>query len=445
MNISIIIRLLSAIFFIFLIVGCNGDIQVTDPTIQKEYTYETTEDPNAPKIPQIWIDWIRKNGNPINNLSSENFYDLQFLKPILANKKIIQLGESSHTTSEYSSAKVRLIKFLHKEMGFNVIAIESPIFECFNAYVTFNKSSDIMKESIFSVWWTKEVLELFNYISETRNTSSPLILAGFDIHRTFSEFKADFLKSFFSRIDVNYGRQIYELENKALYGQIHSGNKDSVINAYENLLSRIEINWNLLEKEFANNLTALMIAKRTIISEIENLKMTFSGSAEMQSTIRDKAMAENLIYLSNEVYKGQKIIIWAHNGHIMHNYASLKTAWGMPKIKNMGYYISQTFQNMVYTIGFYMYRGSYFLDYSGSRIVSVKPSGSDNIEAIFYHARKKYLFLNIENQINSESNSWLFKEMKAKHHGLSDEVFIPEKQFSGIFYIDEIHPPNYIK
>ena len=45
----------------------------------------------------------------------------------------MQLGESGHGVAEFNHAKVRLIKFLHQQMGFDVIAFESGLFECFNA------------------------------------------------------------------------------------------------------------------------------------------------------------------------------------------------------------------------------------------------------------------------------------------------------------------------
>ena len=45
----------------------------------------------------------------------------------------MQLGESGHGVREFNLAKVRLIRFLHEEMGFDVLAFESGLFECWQA------------------------------------------------------------------------------------------------------------------------------------------------------------------------------------------------------------------------------------------------------------------------------------------------------------------------
>ncbi len=50
---------------------------------------------------------------------------LQFFKAVLKDRRLVQLGESGHGVAEFNHAKVRLIKFLHQQMGFDVIAFES--------------------------------------------------------------------------------------------------------------------------------------------------------------------------------------------------------------------------------------------------------------------------------------------------------------------------------
>ena len=59
----------------------------------------------------------------------EDFSDLLPLKQEIGNARIVMLGEQTHGEGETMSAKIRLIKFLHREMGFDVLAFESSIFE----------------------------------------------------------------------------------------------------------------------------------------------------------------------------------------------------------------------------------------------------------------------------------------------------------------------------
>lgn len=67
---------------------------------------------------------------PIRSIDPEddNFADLRPLKKYLGKARIIQLGEQSHGDGATFFAKQRLIRFLHKEMGFNVLAWEAGFF-----------------------------------------------------------------------------------------------------------------------------------------------------------------------------------------------------------------------------------------------------------------------------------------------------------------------------
>jgi erythromycin esterase-like protein len=78
--------------------------------------------------------------------------------------------------AEFTTAKVRLIKYLHQEMGFDVIAFESGLYECFQA----DRGGDT------------------------------LTLAGFDIQasRVGQRTRGAFLERVVSAVDPEYGTQV---------------------------------------------------------------------------------------------------------------------------------------------------------------------------------------------------------------------------------------------
>src|SRR5262245_636538 len=127
-----------------------------------------------------WVAWTRANHFPIASIvsaASDDFADLQFLKTTIGERRLVQLGESGHGVAEFDSAKVRLVKFFHEQMGFDVMAFESSIYECFAANGAAN-SVNMLRGSIFGVWATEEVLPLFAYIKSTQDPAHPLALAG---------------------------------------------------------------------------------------------------------------------------------------------------------------------------------------------------------------------------------------------------------------------------
>src|SRR5262245_18908899 len=83
-----------------------------------------------------WVSWARANHYPIATVQSfdgDTFQDLQFFRTVLQNRRIVQLGESGHGVAEFNHAKVRLIKFLHEQLGYDVIAFDSGLYECYAA------------------------------------------------------------------------------------------------------------------------------------------------------------------------------------------------------------------------------------------------------------------------------------------------------------------------
>jgi erythromycin esterase len=70
--------------------------------------------------------------NTINS-DSTDFSDLTFLKDVLKDVKIVALGEQLHYDGATFEAKVRLIRYLHEELGYNVIAFESGLYDCTKA------------------------------------------------------------------------------------------------------------------------------------------------------------------------------------------------------------------------------------------------------------------------------------------------------------------------
>src|SRR5690606_37463529 len=67
--------------------------------------------------------WLRSHAHPVA-LEAERFDDLEFLRPLLEGKRVVQLGENSHGVREYNLVKARIVRLLHQELGYDVIAFE---------------------------------------------------------------------------------------------------------------------------------------------------------------------------------------------------------------------------------------------------------------------------------------------------------------------------------
>jgi erythromycin esterase len=416
----------------------------------------TQEEPLIPNTDTSFISWLNNKNNRIDirSLTSENFDDLRCLKQYLNDKSLVQLGESSHGTKEYNQIKVRLIKFLHEELGFDVIAFESGFFECYYTYEILNNYTDeeALNNSIFSfVWGTEEVLELYKYIKQTQSTEHPLILSGFDCQRSGDNYdkRPNFLYDMLSKIDTLYAAEVLTFDNYFLTTGIYNNNylvsnEDTIKSKYLEIILFIEQHIEQLVSYYQEKTLYPIFIKQSInstLAEIDHRIAYIENDEEEQYYVRDSAMASNISFLKEELFPDKKIIIWAHNYHIAHDRD--QKAW-YSNAKNMGNWLVQKYREELYTIGLYMLRGKTRTDYDWSIIDVELPTTSYSLESILYHSRKKYMFIDILNHPYEKGNEWMYYTITAKSSGFADEEMIIKDEYDGIIFIDTSTVPDYL-
>lgn len=409
---------------------------------------------NIPEIPIVdssYIEWVNNDSNrvDIRSLTSENFADLECLKTYLDGKSIVQLGESSHGTREYSRVKVRLIKFLHEEMGFDVLAMESGLFECFytNDSIQVFYANTAINNSVYSIWYSADLIDLFEYIKSTHNTNRPLILSGFDCQFSSSNNShlkhKDYLFEAVSKIDNSLANEYKEFESK-LFSKIHLPgyliqNRDSIKQYYMGVIDFLENHKDEIEAFYPENYKITSMLEQTIYSIISNIELflinNYSLAGDYYSyKLRDSVMAANLIFLKEELYPGKKIITWAHNYHIANSFHPHAL---YPDVKVMGNWLHDNYSEKMYTIGLYMLRGKTTNEWNWNVIDVQLPVSANSLEAILYQSHKKALFVDLMNQKIEDGNEWMFKQISAKTSGFANESMIVKDVYDGIVFIDQ--------
>ena len=130
-----------------------------------------------PADEQAILSWIQENAIPIRHIEAGNNYsDLQPLKEILKDVKVVGLGESTHGTREMFHVKHRLLEFLVTERGFNAFELEASYAACqpINEYVLYGKGdhATVLTGQGYVVWDTEEIAELIEWM-QTFNKSVP--------------------------------------------------------------------------------------------------------------------------------------------------------------------------------------------------------------------------------------------------------------------------------
>ena len=165
-----------------------------DPVeVAEEDERKTPGDRFAPEpieVDETHVQWLKTHAIPIASVdpSQEDFADLEPLKELIGDARIVQLGEQSHGDGVCFETKTRLIKFLHQEMGFDVIAFESGLYDCRKAWEAYRRGDNVMSaasDGVFGIWTgSSQTAELWNYIGRKVESDNPLELCGFDCQFT---------------------------------------------------------------------------------------------------------------------------------------------------------------------------------------------------------------------------------------------------------------------
>ncbi len=132
--------------------------------------------------------WLRDHALSLATSDPDaDFADLQPLKAIIGDARIVALGEQTHGTHEFATMKHRLVRFLVREMGFTTFAIEAnqPEAARIDQHLQTGTGNPAHLLAALSLWpWnTQEALEMLRWMRDANVNArggSPLHFHGFD-------------------------------------------------------------------------------------------------------------------------------------------------------------------------------------------------------------------------------------------------------------------------
>lgn len=352
-----------------------------------------------------------------------------FLKTVLKDKRIVLLGEQSHEEGATFAAKVRLVRFLHEQMGFGILSMESGLYDNYQAGRTItpaNSDNSPLRESIFPIWSeANEFQPMIRYLHEQAAGPHPLLLTGFDCQ------EGDiFLREYLPALKKEMGKQLVlsEVEEADLDAVITSGPEflmagpeDSarffhtaarILKTLDKATGgKVNLHRSLLRQAFASWLAMLRY-------EIDDLR---ERPAVVQNP-RDRQMAENLIFLAS-LYPDQKIICWGASYHFARNITVSHSAVTDAAVKRldsllgneeptvidlngampMGQLLSAHFGASLYSMAFSSYEGAFGM--AGGKPVSLRAIGSpdSSLESRLARAQASDAFVDFGKGYKNES------------------------------------------
>lgn len=371
-----------------------------------------------------------------------NYVDLEFLKPILQDKRVILLGEQEHGDGASFSAKIRLIKFLNKEMGFNVVAFETGFYKALTSWDLYTTDKIDFEQMIKGTLQNKQwimPLEMQPLFEEIRK--GDLTVSGIDLCYDLSSIDQQRYMDAIDSIELilsikpnpKFNSAALNLFQYGINSKPSDDEKGSFIEHLDSLtaaLSNFSDNYELqFWRQELKGLKALGIGWWQ--KDAHTRKNWWSSQ-----NYRDAQMAENIEWLLTNKFKGEKVIVWVANYH-----ASRNVSTQVKKDKyfqndnaiSMGESLFHKLGNKMYAIGICSYSGERTIVEHGFETNIVGPKSKNSFEHYLHNKNYEYAFVDFSSNRQKE----YFGLAGLFHYELSGNWV---NVFDGLIFINKMTP-----
>ena len=372
----------------------------------------------------------------------EKFENLSRLRESLKGVEILALGENTHGLGEVFTAKTELVKFLHQELGFDLVLFESGFGDAALAWEQLESLSIKEFTSVFSSNFYYNSEEIENLVNYAKSQNGKLKLQGFDCQPQ-QNFLIKRMTEIIHPIDSSLAKSValemrsfnnlYEFENNK-DTLAFNNQRDRFIDFLNNYNTFLNKNTNELLNSGTtkNEISALKKSNEIFIDTYSKINIGEIMSWPEADNIRDQSLFE-IVKSFKEEYPEIKIIIWAQNSHIENKTKpNYNVNW-------MGHYLKKTFGNKYYSIGTVVFSGKN-LNYNGT--------------FDFEHNDNKYLAYHL-NQFQKEKyvldlrkhskNDFTKKLLLGMENNGNTAEFVAKDRFDGLLFIKYSDIPKLIK
>ncbi len=334
--------------------------------------------------------WLATSAIRLNGVEAgQGFEDMQPLKKVIGEARLVALGEATHGTREFFQLKHRMLEFLVSEMGFTVFGIEATMPEAFdvNEYVLNGKGdpAGALAGMYFWTWDTEEVLEMIrwmrNFNLDPRHEKK---VKFYGIDAQFPVRAASVALAYLSRVgaELPAGTKaaLSPLANPFLtrsFAALAPERKQAVTSAVQGLLNVLDRQRNDFVKRTSAGEWAVARQHAQVLAQ--TLAMKNPKDMLAYSRVRDRAMADNIRWILEHEGSGTKMVVWAHNGHVATS-VSGGHEW-------MGYHLRKMYGNEMVVFGFAFNQGSFQavqMPFGTGRLrpFTVKPAPAGSLDAM---------------------------------------------------------------
>jgi erythromycin esterase len=386
--------------------------------------------PHLPVPTPGHINWVQQNAIPVTTVEAgHSTADLQRLKNIIGDARIVSLGEATHGTREFFQMKHRLLEFLVTEMGFTHFSLEAnmPEAQKLNEYVLTGQGDpeELLEGMYFWTWNTQEVLEMIHWMrAYNASGRGPVQFTGFDAQISWGA--ADNLRSFLAAADPAYlptaESAFARVDAAEIIWRATPQDVAAAVAVYDHMVARRN---DYLASHSAEMVDWMIQNARVIVQVIGGIAGT---------TPRDQSMAENVEWILDHAPAGSKIVLWAHNRHV-----NRVPGW-------MGTYLDQRYGDDMYVLGFALGEGRYnAIGRQGLTSHQVHTPVQGSIESLLQATGMPRYILDLRHTAAEAPDVWFLQERLLQSPGSVHFrcAFLPSvvaQEYDGLIWIDPTTP-----
>jgi erythromycin esterase len=368
----------------------------------------------------------------------------------LAQASIVGIGENSHGIAAFKKIPSVLVRSLVSDHGYRLVAIEGTLgdFTPVNQYIHGNLDDlDAAMSSLeFYFWRTDAIKQMFEWLREFNNGRSSadrVEVRGYDAQ--FHDINAAAIRSYLERVDPEYLADISDsLEplTKPLYEQ---SDASFMTESQGALITELRTRFQDRKTEYVtqSSESEWQLVNRHIWTLERGLQFLEASSAKNYTRgkkIRDKAMAENVVWLRDWT-DSDRVVVMGNSNHTM------RGGGGQHAVR-MGEHLTDKFGTEYYSLGMLFGSGEFSAPAHQHGEFTTYEIGSavDNtLESTLVKISRTPIFLDFEKaREHSQLSEWLdttsktqFTVPRAADRGAVGLSESPGELFDGIVFVRE--------
>jgi erythromycin esterase len=416
----------------------------------------TVEAPDAGKVR-----WLAEHAVPVRSImpEDEDFSDLMPLVGWVGSSRVVALGEVTHGDGAMFLAKARLVRFLHQVMGFDVLAWEAGFFDVPLVDTALRSAVPLPEaaaKGLYRIWWKSvEAQPVFSYVRSTQATPHPILTVGFDCRVSNETSRTTLFPAsifaFFDRLDPTLLSKQERADLTAMsIGLVpadvyeHPGERRYNRDLPRRLIALIDQRRSdLLMRSSPREIDYV---RQSLVS-LMNMDRALGGPAgtgySADGYTRDTAMAENLLWLLQGPLAGRKVIVWAHNYHLLRDASSPKMALALKDVPAggpMGLHLSRALGRDLYVIGALAHHGRN--GEAGEKTEDLPVPVPQSLEGLLHAVGKPRLLLGLR---DLPADHWLRAPIQAGVYFYEPQVTDVPRLYDAVFFLDEMTPSHAIR